>query len=298
MKTQLITLTATLFLFCTPSFGMKKSGSDFIKKFSEQYNVNPDVDFESNTSFGEVTIESWDNNEISIEVEVVVEAKNEKDANEVFDRIEIKMHGSKERVMIETEMSGGNYNHDGSFEINIIIKAPENTRLNVDHAFGNLDIGTFRNKAKIHSSYGELNIDDMSHKDLDIHMSFGEADINRVGGGEFSVEFGAMEIGHLHDDAELNCSYSSLEVLVDSDACKNLEVDNEFGDVEIEIHEDLSFRVEGEASFGDIDLPSNTKNHKVEKDFSSYSVEATIGQNPQGELVIDSSFGSVTVDFR
>ncbi len=273
-----------------------KIDSDYVKSYSQQYNVNPNVHLKTETSFGKVTLESWDNNEVQIDVEVTVDAKNENEAEKVFDKIELIMHGSKERVSLETKISGNHNNNE--FEINIRIKAPENTILDLTHGFGNLKIGTFRNKAEINASYGELEIENLSNADLEINMSFGEASIDDIGGGKLDVEFGAMEINHLHHSSKINCSYSSFEVKVEGVKCTDLEIDNEFGSVDVEIPENMAYRVEGKASFGDIELPKNIRNENIEKDFASYSVEAIIGQNPEGELVIDSSFGNVTVEFR
>jgi hypothetical protein len=296
MKTSLFYLALVAFICWIPFNSHAATENNYVKNYAQQYNVNPNVQLSTETSFGEVIIESWDNNEISIDVEVSVEAKSESEAQKVFERIELKMYGSKERVSIKTEMSGNNNNNQ--FEINIRIKAPENAVLFLAHAFGNLKIGTFRNKAEIDASYGELEIEDLSNKELEIEMSFGEAIIHNVGGGLFQVEFGAMKINHLHYNSEIKSSYGSVEVNIEGTNCHDLDIDNEFCEIDIEIPENMSYRVEGKASFGDIELPKNTNNEKIEKDFASFSIEATIGQNPEGELLIDSSFGDVTVDYR
>ncbi|WP_306642041.1 DUF4097 family beta strand repeat-containing protein [Sanyastnella coralliicola] len=272
--------------------------SDFTRNFDESFDVNSDVLIETETAFSTLEIEEWDENTVQVHVEVRIEARNEEQAEDMFDEIDVDIKGDKYRVMVETDMSGNWNNKNNEVEIKIFIKAPDKSKLHVDHSFGTAKIGSFRGDAEVKVAFGSMEVDALTGNEVEIRSEYGEAIINKAHGGEFIVEFGSMEIQEVHGSAEIHNSYSSLEIHNITSAAETIEIDNEFGSVSISVDQGTGYRIEADCEFGDIDLPKDANIHRSVKEITSKEVECTIGSNPKGEIIVNTSFGDVTIDYR
>ena len=60
------------------------------KTFHEEYDVNADAELTISNEYGKVVIESWDKNQVVIDIVITVEGKSESKAKEILDKIVIK----------------------------------------------------------------------------------------------------------------------------------------------------------------------------------------------------------------
>ena len=291
MKTQLFTLF--LGILSLPLF----ASDEYEKTYSKNFEVRPNVKLETRSSFGSIDIMPWDKNEVQVDIEIIVEARSESAAEDIFEDIEVVLDGDLYRVKVSTERNGNWSSKNGNkVEINIHIKAPENAELNVDHDFGSSRIGAFGNKAEIQNAFGELEIEQLRHDDCHVTSEYGNARIRHFNGGELDVQFGSLRVDRLTGNTEINSSYSDTEINGIEASVESLEVDNEFGSVDVNLHPEASFAIVGEASFGDVELPREAVNIKKDKDMMSYDIRGDVGSGKKGELIIHSSFGDVDVD--
>jgi hypothetical protein len=289
-----ISLLLSLSVFCFCAVNAK----DYQKEFSKAYETNPNVTLETSTSFGTLKIIPWENNEVEISVSVIVDAKSEKDAQEIFERIEVEMRGTRDQVAIETEIGNGSWrNQSGNFEINITIHAPEKMKSKINHSYGDLNFGAFEGKANIDVSYGSLTAENFINPENDVKISYSSGKILNTKGGAYDVQFGSLTFDKINGDATIHAGYSSLDVKNVTPNCHELSISSEFGGAEISLDPKCSFKVEANSSFGSIELPQQMKITSSKSDFNSANKEGTIGTG-QGELSISCSFGDVNVDIN
>ncbi|MBI1266299.1 MAG: DUF4097 family beta strand repeat protein [Cryomorphaceae bacterium] len=289
-----ITFLLSLSVFCFCAVNAK----DYQKEFSKAYETNPNVTLETSTSFGALTIIPWENNEVEISVSVIVDAKSEKEAQEVFERIEVEMRGTRDQVAIETEIGNGSWrNQSGNFEINITIHAPEKMKSKINHSYGDLNFGAFEGKAVINVSYGSFIAESFTNPDNDVKISYSSGRIKDTSGGNYDVQFGSLSFDKINGDANIHAGYSSLDIKNVTPNCKELGISSEFGSADISLDPKCSFKVDANASFGSIELPQQMKITSSKSDFNSTIKEGTIGTG-QGELSISCSFGDVDVDIN
>ncbi len=92
----------------------------FDKKVKEKFKVNSDVELVINTSNADVTIETWNKNEVAIEAVMEVEGVEEKEANRILDKWKFKALGNKNRIEVSSGSSHfETYNLDFLSEIDI-----------------------------------------------------------------------------------------------------------------------------------------------------------------------------------
>lgn len=288
-----ISLILSLLAFCQFA-----SAKDFQKDFKKSYETNPNVHLETETSFGTLNILPWENNEVEISVSVIVDAKSEQEAQEVFERIEVEMRGTRDQVAIKTEIGNGSWrNQSGKFEINITIHAPEKMWSEINHSYGDLKIGIFEGKPSIDLSYGSLMVESFPNPETDVKISYSSGKINDANGGHYDVQFGSLSIFKINGDADIHAGYSSMDIKNVTPNCHELSINSEFGSAEISLDPKCSFRVEANASFGSIELPNQTKITSSKSDFNSNQKEGIIGTG-NGELSVSCSFGDVSIDIN
>lgn len=274
------------------------NAKDFTKEFKKSYETNPIVSLETITSFGTLTIIPWENNEVEISVSVVVDAKSEKDAQEIFDQIVVEMRGSRDQVAIETEIGNGSWrNQSGKFDINITVHVPEKTKSKINHSYGDLNFGALEGSTNIDINYGSMTAENLINSACDVKLSYSSGNLKETAGGTFNVQFSSMSIGKLKGNAQLTAGYSSVDIKSVSQSCRELGVISEFGSTDISLDPTCSFRVDASASFGNVNLPQQMKVTVSKSDYNSTYKEGTIGSGT-GELSIISNFGEVNVDIN
>ncbi|MFM1932273.1 MAG: hypothetical protein RL226_1576 [Bacteroidota bacterium] len=275
------------------------NATDYMKEFKKSFETTPNVSLSTHTSFGKLKLIPWDKNEVDILVQVIVDAGSEKDAEEIFDRINLEIRGTRDQIEIQSEIGNGSWrNKNGNFEINITVHAPEKAKMDLDHSFGDLDFGAFEGKAKIDLSYGHFSAQQLIHPDSYYNMSYSNTGlIQQVQGGTFNIEFGGLSINKINGNVSIDAGYSSIDIKEVTPQCREFTLDNSFGSAEIGLNASCNFAIEASASFGSVDLPSGIKVTTKEKDMNSSTVSGTVGSGG-GEFSVNCSFGDVDISFQ
>ena len=110
---------------------------EFSKTINKQFNMPADGLVELSNRHGKIDIKTWDQSAARISVKILVDAKDEEDAQEVFDRININFYNTSETVGAETEIedrrsSWWNWgDNSDEFSINYEVFMPASANLDV-----------------------------------------------------------------------------------------------------------------------------------------------------------------------
>ncbi|MEN8226103.1 MAG: DUF4097 family beta strand repeat-containing protein [Bacteroidota bacterium] len=165
------------------------------KTFSDSFKVNTDAEVLISNEYGNVAIESWDRNEVSIEVVVSVVGRSEEKSKELLDKISVKIEGSPSHVEAVTKITGNLNCRNCSFNIDYEVKMPATNLLELKNSFGNVFIGDLHGSAEISVSYGNLTIGKLENKENTIGLKFGNVEIDRLKAADLNMEYGRLEIG-------------------------------------------------------------------------------------------------------
>ena len=78
------------------------SHDDYSKVIKKEFAVNPDAKFIIENKFGEVHIDNWQQNSISITVTISAECSSESAAARILDKISVTMNGTASQVDART----------------------------------------------------------------------------------------------------------------------------------------------------------------------------------------------------
>ena len=141
------------------------------KKISRHYKVNPTDSLIINNGFGNVIINTWDKNEVTVDISETAKAKTKKRTEEIIDSIEItEGEANKGSIYFKTAIwlhgvystsvpaSNSNWEADVTYRIN----APKNIILDVHNTNGNVNVGDFNGPLNINILHGALHAKNIS----------------------------------------------------------------------------------------------------------------------------------------
>jgi hypothetical protein len=158
----------------------------FTKTIERSYPIDKKGEVAVINKYGSIDMNTWEKNEVKIEVELVVNATSEKVAEDVFETIGIEFEDSPGRVAAETVIETKNdywWNWGKSiksdFEINYTIHMPATCTVNFDNKYGNINMTDLENDARIQVKYGNLTMGDLDG-DLELSLGYGNAFVGTV----------------------------------------------------------------------------------------------------------------------
>ncbi len=147
---------------------------EFSKNLHKEYDADAKTLLIIQNKFGDVDINNWDRNKITIDVTITVDHKNEEKAKELIDYINVKFSQSGNTIEAITEISdkfskrntftfGGN---NKEFSIDYKINIPKDIKLDLENKYGSVFINEIAGHAKISVKYGNLKVNKMTRENI------------------------------------------------------------------------------------------------------------------------------------
>ncbi len=329
MKTLKLTIfNLGLWLLSTVAFAQDDELSmTFTKEFSV---ANPQERLVISNKFGDVYVESWDKNQVVIEVTKRAWGRN---AEKLYERISFDASQSNGEIRIATIIKHNmNTSSKSGFEINYKVKMPKANPLELENSFGYTYLADLDGDVTLEISHGELKAGTLRGKNVEIEVSFASSvDITEVVDAELETSFSSnVRVGKAnqltYDGKNGNFEIEEVNSLNADVAYLNLEiglvnhvlnVENRFGSGEVEelganftsVHVESShgsftielademapFSFEVNTSFGAFKRPSDfIEIFKEKSDHTSASYQGRYKGGQTRKLTADMSFG----DFR
>jgi len=256
---------------------------DFEKTYSETFSVNGSGDVRLTNRYGDIRVETWDRDEVKIDVRVKVSADDQDDADRTFDRIEISFSGGsnfasavtnigssskKSKGIIRSLLDGEWPSWDGvggsnDFKIHYTVKMPASANLETeakycDVVYNDLVVDMVE-RIFLDGNYSDVEINEVS-KELEVDASYGDLEIDRLSAG--------------FERVYIRVNYIDVDLDIDDDAGYELQLRTRYGNIDfsgqnISVDEDRSGnsksltgskkgkgsgRVDISTSYGDIDI--------------------------------------------
>jgi len=234
-------------------------------------------------SFGDIDVRTGTNNQISITGEKRVSSGNEKSAQEFLEEMELRIEEKPNIVEIRTHYPDErDRDRVKNFSISYKIEIPENTDLQIENSFGDIDLRSVSGSFTISNSFGKLTAEDLTGL-THLKNKFGELTAKTVNGdANITNEHGSLNITNVTGDLNANNRFGEISIY---NVKGTSIISGGYGKMTIE---ELGNKAELANSFGSIicrDIYGETQIHN-----SHGKVEA---ENMQGNTEIINQFGSV-----
>ncbi|MDA3952912.1 MAG: hypothetical protein PF485_04645 [Bacteroidales bacterium] len=157
---------------------------EFSKNLHKEYDANENTLLIIQNKFGDVDINNWDKDKVSIDVTITVDHKNEEKAKELIDYIEVKFSQTGNTIEAITTIDDKfskwntftfNDNHK-EFSIDYKVNVPKNIKLDLSSKYGNVFINEIAGHTKISVKYGNLKINKLTREAIkpynEIYLSY------------------------------------------------------------------------------------------------------------------------------
>ena len=267
--------------------------------------VGPDDRLSIENSFGNVSVTTWDKNEIQVDVEIGVRASSDEKAQQMMDQINVTDHQGGQDISFKTDighMSGkDNWNNQmkitGKFYIDYKISMPSKNPLRIENSFGKINIPDFDGSASLTSKFGELTTGKLPNAKL-VHVEFGKADIGRLNNADVIFKFNSnSHVAGISGNSKVDVQFCSQVNITVDNAINELSLFQSYSTVNLKVSDNLSAQFDVYTNFGsfknktDFNIQKKTEmtisGPKFDK---NYSGNAGSGS---AKIKIKSSFGSV-----
>lgn len=275
------------------------------KTYSKTYAVNSNDKVSFENQFGELKINTWDKNEVKVDITITVEAGTDEKAQRIMDRISIQDGKGEKGVWFKTKMDNndkqdkwdkGEKQH---FSIDYVVNMPSRNPLNAENSFGDLIIGDYPGESSIVSKFGSLTAGKLTNIKK-LNVEFGKAFIAGISNGDVVIKFSSADIASMDGAITANFEYCGpTRLKVDNDV-KSLNVKNSFSHLYLDLSTNLSASFDIACHFGDVNNKSNFSvkeqgedNNRRGPDFDkNFTGKAGSGTIP---VRVKSEFGEVTL---
>jgi len=188
------------------------------KEFTQTVKKNSSISknglvYLSNTQ-GKIVINTWDKSEISVDVLITVNARNQSDANNVFERIRILFDSGSDEFSAKTEireMPRHSWSYVRSeYTVDYIVNMPKTCNLKLFNKFGDALISELEGRAKIKVLHGNIRLKTVESL-LTLDLKYGNCTVARAFDSNITMSHGNIKMKRVND-INLLTSYSKVNV--------------------------------------------------------------------------------------
>lgn len=263
-----------------------RSVDQFKRTISKQYNVNADAEIVLKNKYGKIHVNTWDKNEVTIDVVISIDARSKEAAESVFDKIEINTTGSSSRVTAETnfksKVKDSSKNKD--LQINYTVNIPRKASVDLRNRFGDIYLGDILGTSKIDLAYGSIRAGSLDNRSNDIELQFSDGQFKFIALGTIDIQYSEMDVdkaGSLTIDSQ----FSELDI----GPAGELDIDSQYDDIDL----DGASKVKLDAQFSDVKIKQVANDLFIKASYTDVDVDL-ISPN-MTSIYVDNQFGDVSL---
>jgi hypothetical protein len=269
---KVIYKTGTFFFISFFIISATLSAQEITKKFHKEYTAGT-KSLEINNKYGDVVIESWNKDQIIIDVKVTVDMSNKEKAQKYLDLIDVQFSEGDNVISAKTVMDD-KFNFTGwgdskKFSIDYNIKMPVGTDLALVNKYGNSSIDELHGLLNLEIKYGNLTAGKLTRGNVKplnkLVIAYGKGTIDEAGWLDLTERYvGNMDIA------------KSQAILLDSKYCKitlgetsSVVGESKYDNIRIENINNLVL----ENGYTEVNIGELTKKLNYHGSYGSFSIE-------------------------
>jgi len=244
--------TAAFLLFFIGIICPSLAESDFLpsreytKTIKKEFGINADGLVSIYNKYGSIDVKTWANNRVKIGVTIIVEANNENNAQEVFDRISVDFTNSNSFVKAETKIGSqkrgnwwNNWGDDNKqdYKIQYEVFLPATNQLDLKMEYGDLNVARVENTAKVEVKYGNFQLAGIGDN-AQINLEYGNGVLEQADDVTGEIRYAQFRC-NAAKDIDLYSEYSNITIEQAQDVICRTKYDN------YELNNIREFRNEG-----------------------------------------------------
>lgn len=207
-----------IFMFLIPFLGF--SSNDDLeytkqKNIKKAYFVNSDAGINIDNSYGNITVTTWDEDKVELDILIKVSGDSEKWVNQRINDIDVDISALKTMITAQTIITNSSFYNNGnnnSFEINYIIKIPRNGSVKISNKYGDIFSNNINGNANIDCKYGKIVLGKLNGNKNDIDIKYcPKSTIDFIKNATISVNYSGLKINET-TKLDLNSHYTDVDI--------------------------------------------------------------------------------------
>ena len=171
---------------------------EITKEFHKEYSAGPNTTLDISNRYGDVVIQSWDKDQVVIDVKVTVELSNKEKAQKLISYIDVQFSESDNLISAKTVIDD-KFNFTGwggdskKFSIDYNVKMPVVTALSLANKYGNTDIDELHGLVNLDIKYGNLTAGKLTRGNVkplnSLNLAYGKGTIDEAGWLDLTVRY-------------------------------------------------------------------------------------------------------------
>lgn len=241
------------------------------RTIKKEFAVSKDNTLNIDNTYGDLTITTWNENRISIVVNITVSSDNEEHATKKFNAIEVEFRQDNNTVFAETiinkSKSAWNFfsgRTSVNTKIDYIIKMPVSNNVDLENDYGSIFIDKLDGISAIDCDYGGIHIGELNNKSNTINMDYAHSStIDFVNVADINTDYSKLAIDKANR-VSLIADYSQLEI----ESIDNLEYNNDYGSLKV----NEAQHIKGNGDYLTVKVYELNKMFDVSSDYGSIKI--------------------------
>jgi hypothetical protein len=277
------------------------------KIINRSYDVTAEDKLQIENSFGDITVTTWDQPKITVDIEIGARAGNDEKVQDILSEIDVKEMKADHLIGFHTHVgeihTHGNSRHDDggdnrTFYIDYVIHMPAGNPLDIHNDFGKTEVPDLKGLVNLTSKYGSLTAGNLANVGT-IDVEFGKATLGDITNGKIVLQYdGPSRIGTICGNVRISSEFSSRLQINVGECVTDLSVSESYSGIRMVVDKNLSAKITIHTNFGEFHNESDfTINEKHEGDEDSgprfdRDYSGTLGDG-KAQIHVKSEFGSL-----
>lgn len=276
MKARLYNIIIALLLVPAISLASNEYKGKYTKqkKIKKEYNVSANDLLSLDNSYGNIDVETWDQNRVEIEVIIKTNGNDEEKVKERLDEINVIFNQNSEGVTAKTVFEKSNKSwlsalfgssSNVNMEINYIVKAPVTNNMNISNDYGSIHLDKLEGDLKMSCDYGRFLIGELNSNNNYLVFDYTRnSSIEVVKRAKIKADYSEFNIENA-GSIDLSADYTDARFR----KVVNLKYNNDYGSLKV----DKVKNIKGSGDYLGIDLGLLYSTAEVNMDYGSFSIE-------------------------
>ncbi|WP_289659242.1 hypothetical protein [Flavobacterium panacagri] len=183
------------------------------KNIKKTYIVNSNAGIDIDNKYGNISVSTWDEDKIDLDIIIKVNGPNENWVNERLNSIDVDITALKSMVSAVTNLGSSSLKSKGSnnsFEINYVIKIPKNGSAKLFNKYGNISTLNLEGNSNISCKYGKVTLGKLNGSSNNVEIAYCQnSSIEYIKTGNINARYSGLKI---NDSGNLNLNTNYTDV--------------------------------------------------------------------------------------
>ncbi|QOG00839.1 hypothetical protein [Flavobacterium sp. MDT1-60] len=237
------------------------------KNINKTYIVNSNAGIDIDNKYGSISVSTWDEDKINIDITIKVTGPNENWVNERLNSIDVDITALKSMVTAVTKLGSSSLKSKGSnnsFEINYVIKIPKNGTIKLMNKYGNITVLSLEGASDIACKYGKVTVGKLNNTNNRFQIEYCQnSTIDYIKNGTVEARYSGLKI---NDSGNLNLDTNYTDLVV-ADG-QNIKYDCNYGTLKFQKLNSFS----GSGNYLTISIAEISNNINVDANYSKINI--------------------------